>query len=421
MKKLILILLFSQILYSQSASKFLPVVKGNSWHYTNIVLDTLGNPVPGSQYNSIDSLVLYENFAGKLSAYITTQVGGVVTDTGYFSLNGGEVLTYSNAFDIPDSLISLTIPEWFPYVKYNINNNATWEIFRFDTTVNLNGVNTPLRIIGEGRKIGNTTVTVPAGTFNVVHSTLSLRVGTVIIIFIPIVTIPLNIYTAQDSWVIKTESPPVTNATLGLVLPGTRKELTAFYPWSNRLPQIISTPDTIAFVDSFYSYQVVTFDPDTNIGDVVSLSLTQGAFNLILSENGILSGTPTISDIGTHKIIIKATDTFGGESEQEFNINVTDATSINEEFYPNDFVLFQNFPNPFNPSTEIGYQISENRNVKLTVYDILGNEIAVLVNELKSPGNHSVDFNADGLSSGIYYYRLTAGEFTDTKKMIYLK
>jgi len=81
----------------------------------------------------------------------------------------------------------------------------------------------------------------------------------------------------------------------------------------------------------------------------------------------------------------------------------------------------QNYPNPFNPITTIKYQIPEMSSVTLKVFDVLGNEIAVLVNEEKTVGNHQVEFEASSLSSGIYFYQLKAGEFIETKKMLLLK
>lgn len=92
------------------------------------------------------------------------------------------------------------------------------------------------------------------------------------------------------------------------------------------------------------------------------------------------------------------------------------------------FVLNQNYPNPFNPSTKIGFHISdhfENRAgfklVTIKVYDVLGNEVAALINEEKPVGAYEVEFNASGLPSGIYFYQMKSGEFVQTKKMIYLK
>ncbi len=93
---------------------------------------------------------------------------------------------------------------------------------------------------------------------------------------------------------------------------------------------------------------------------------------------------------------------------------------------PSEFSLSQNYPNPFNPVTVIKYEIpvqarNDNINVQLKVYDILGNEIASLVNEEKSTGNYEVEFDGSGLASGIYIYRLTTGNFKDSKKLILLK
>ena len=88
---------------------------------------------------------------------------------------------------------------------------------------------------------------------------------------------------------------------------------------------------------------------------------------------------------------------------------------------PAAFVLAQNYPNPFNPTTIIGYQLPAASDVKLTVFDLLGRQVAVLVNERQSPGNYEVKFSAAGLASGVYLYRLTTGEGVQTRKMLVLK
>jgi hypothetical protein len=88
---------------------------------------------------------------------------------------------------------------------------------------------------------------------------------------------------------------------------------------------------------------------------------------------------------------------------------------------PDEYLLEQNYPNPFNPSTSIKYQMPENGFVTIKVYDMLGNEVATLVNEIQEAGNHSVEFDAATVSSGIYFYIMQAGNFTQTKKMTLLK
>jgi sugar lactone lactonase YvrE len=90
-------------------------------------------------------------------------------------------------------------------------------------------------------------------------------------------------------------------------------------------------------------------------------------------------------------------------------------------FVADDFSLEQNYPNPFNPSTSIQYRVSSTSNVSLKVYDVLGNDVATLVNEEKPAGSYEVKFNAAGLSSGIYFYKLQAGSLIETKKMILMK
>jgi|GEM_PF-2390088 len=103
-------------------------------------------------------------------------------------------------------------------------------------------------------------------------------------------------------------------------------------------------------------------------------------------------------------------------------------TNIDDEIstLPTKYNLSQNYPNPFNPSTTIQYSIpvnvkSEMSNVKLIVYDILGREITTLVNETKSAGNYEVKFDASSLSSGVYLYKIQAGNFINTKKMILMR
>ena len=95
--------------------------------------------------------------------------------------------------------------------------------------------------------------------------------------------------------------------------------------------------------------------------------------------------------------------------------------SNNNNEIPDAYSLSQNYPNPFNPSTVIGYSIPEAGYVKLAVYDALGREMAVPVNEFKPAGKYNVTFDASGLSSGVYFYRLSSGTFTETKRMTLLR
>jgi hypothetical protein len=102
--------------------------------------------------------------------------------------------------------------------------------------------------------------------------------------------------------------------------------------------------------------------------------------------------------------------TFAYSQEIEVEVNL-----------PLEHALEQNYPNPFNPTTKISFYLPLSGNVMLKVYDILGNEVATLINEIKEPGNYFIEFNANGLSSGIYFYQLVIDNFISTKKMILLQ
>jgi photosystem II stability/assembly factor-like uncharacterized protein len=113
-----------------------------------------------------------------------------------------------------------------------------------------------------------------------------------------------------------------------------------------------------------------------------------------------------------------------------YSIDLTPVTNAENEISSlKDFILYQNYPNPFNPITKIKFTIrdviangvNQSKQVTLKIYDVLGNEVVTLVNEVKPTGTYEVEFSAGGLSSGIYYYTLKAGSFSETRKMILMK
>jgi hypothetical protein len=142
----------------------------------------------------------------------------------------------------------------------------------------------------------------------------------------------------------------------------------------------------------------------------------------------------TIAAIGLNNLqSITELKSYDLVAQNKYNNFFDISTGIDEEDFGNPiyYELFQNYPNPFNPITSIQYAVSSRQFVSLKVYDILGNEIATLVNEEKQPGTYEVEFSAKGgsasggndynLPSGIYFYQLKAGEYINTKKMILLK
>ena len=86
-----------------------------------------------------------------------------------------------------------------------------------------------------------------------------------------------------------------------------------------------------------------------------------------------------------------------------------------------DYLLYQNFPNPFNPNTTIRYDVKTKGDVEMKIFDLLGREVVTLVNENQTPGTYEVVFDASSLPSGVYFYKLQAGDFIETRKMVVLK
>ncbi len=166
-----------------------------------------------------------------------------------------------------------------------------------------------------------------------------------------------------------------------------------------------------------YEFIYKAQDPD---GDAVTFRIVSGPGEI--SANGEYSWAPTPSQAGkSYVLMVEVSD---GEltAVSTKTVKVSDTvTGVEEDGIPRDFKLLQNFPNPFNPTTTIKYAVPKEAHVKLTVYNVLGQEIAVLVNGLKSAGYHTVNFDASNLNTGMYIYKLEAGDFTSIKKMILMK
>ncbi len=135
-----------------------------------------------------------------------------------------------------------------------------------------------------------------------------------------------------------------------------------------------------------------------------------------------------IGDIEIHPTTRELVAGTYGRSMYKIDLNSIPTNVESSDPVLSGFYLEQNYPNPFNPSTKIKYTIPsvtlsevEGSLVTLKVYDILGNEIATLVNEEKPAGSYEVEFDATGLTSGVYFYKLQSNDFSDTKKMILIR
>jgi len=120
------------------------------------------------------------------------------------------------------------------------------------------------------------------------------------------------------------------------------------------------------------------------------------------------------------------------EENTEINLSTADVRNIlngpmvvnisfSEGLVPTEFALMQNYPNPFNPTTTINYELPIQAMVEVSIFNALGERVAMLVNEIKEAGRHTVEFNASGYSSGIYFYQIKANDYVSVKKMILMK
>lgn len=198
---------------------------------------------------------------------------------------------------------------------------------------------------------------------------------------------------------------------------------TNYVPYlKNQIPNITDTNGTP------FSYTVpdsTFFDDDGN--NTLSYSAVLSSGNPLPEWLSFDSATRTFSGVisSAFSLYIKvtATDTANTTAYCIFMLNVVQQIGLNpiNEFVPNEFRLLQNYPNPFNPNTNILFDIPELSNTLLKVYDVSGREAAVLVNESLKAGSYKVTFFAVNFSSGVYFYKLEAGNFIQTRKMVLIK
>ena len=196
------------------------------------------------------------------------------------------------------------------------------------------------------------------------------------------------------------------------------------------LSELAVQPDTLPANGT--SEATVTISPKNNSDTLLSPGL-----NIQLSNSGVGTLSP-VTDLGNgiYEATITAPVAMGTDTVSAIVISGVDTVSIfqkvvatyvnpvsvdDKPISPNQFYLYQNSPNPFNPSTKIRWQSPVSSHQSLKIYDVLGNEVATLVDDYLPAGSHEVDFIAEALNSGIYFYKLQAGNYSSTKKMILLK
>ena len=184
--------------------------------------------------------------------------------------------------------------------------------------------------------------------------------------------------------------------------------------WSNVNPAVFNNFCQVFSITGGSGMIIATMDGACNGGAPIKMSSDNGT-TWVSFMDGLTAGFyPSVgkNSSGTLFFTKKGTVVYRYGS----------VTGINDNYNtPLNFALSQNYPNPFNPSTSIGFRVSEFGFVSLKVYDVLGREVTTLVNEELSTGTYNYNFDASKLTSGIYFYKISAGNFVETKKMILIK
>ena len=197
--------------------------------------------------------------------------------------------------------------------------------------------------------------------------------------------------------------------------------------------QLTNLPTLKVAINSLDGTSKLTFASLPGLDTITKSSLRVGRFRFH-NKSSFINIEPKITwDFEGFVTTILAGETFQNITNTAYHYNESDqqaklilGKSAQSHVIPNEYKLFQNYPNPFNSTTKIKYTIpsvgtSLMKFVQLKVYDVLGNEVATLVDESQEAGNYEVTFDASQLTSGIYLYRLSAGNFISTKKLILIK
>lgn len=175
---------------------------------------------------------------------------------------------------------------------------------------------------------------------------------------------------------------------------------------------------TAEVLNNFQVRVTVTGTTGNVAGELVDNNGNVVAVNIKTSSNPFILTAPSAGTYTVNAGFKNPTKQYGTTSAV---INVTGVNESLIDFNPNSYKLYANYPNPFNPSTKIRYAIPQTSFTTLKVYSITGKEVATLINEEKTPGVYEVNFNAAGLSSGVYIYKLQSGKFSDVREMVLLK
>ncbi len=195
-------------------------------------------------------------------------------------------------------------------------------------------------------------------------------------------------------------------------------------PWSETLSFfVLAPPDDILIEDAGASGIRIKWDDNSDVEDgyiIERKTGVEGTYAVVDSLDADIEEWTDATGQNDHFYRVKAYYAEEG-SDYSDEVSLTPVYTEDETDTPGNYSLKQNYPNPFNPVTTISFELEQPGLTKLTVYDLLGREMKTLVNEVRSAGNHQIQFDASNFASGIYIYMLESGDFSQTRKMVLMK
>ena len=364
----ILLLLVCQSILSQTASNYFPTQIGYKWNYESTPLDSLNNPVNSQKFFSTDSFAVISTYEGKNANLVLSKTGAQstinlqpYTDTLFYNFESTNGFEYFDPELVSGLLGNIDTTLGINFFNFFNSLEGWYSYYRFASNVDQS-----YQVFTK-----DTTVTIDATTLPIRFGLIGKRLAD------ETINTAIGTYTCKK-----------------FLLERRLSYLITIPPFPTIAIKILGVEETVWLAPD--NWKVKSYVPSSN----VDLSI---------------AGIPAFSLPGI-----------------ETNI-ILPVTNVEDEFIQiNNFELYQNYPNPFNPSTKIRYVISnstlsgvEGSLVQLKVFDVLGNEVAILVNEEQLSGFYEVEFNSESINkasaSGIYFYQLKVGNLIQSKKMTLLK
>jgi len=358
-------------------------------------------------------------------------------DTNYISLDSTNIWNYIRSFPGIDTLnigFFSSLKGWYSVYRLSQSINSSYTIYTKDTTINYSGLNTTFTNEIKAKRLGDQTISTPVGNFLCKEFVLTYAIKAKVLIFTTsILNINDTVYIAPGNYIVRDIRPSanVDLSSFGLVaffIPGSRMDILA-------PPTVLDVNyENISIKYSAGDSAFAVFNSGSDILHWNAKVITGSSWLHLIDSLGTGNGTIKFSydpnpDNSLRIGLISVLDSNAWASPQIITITQEqNITSIKDKNgIPSEYTLFQNYPNPFNPVTSIKYSLPIESNIKLIIYNAVGQVVKELVSEVQQIGIHELSFSSSLLSSGVYFYTIQANSidgkqnYTNTKKMILLK